>query len=148
MYYVVVVDVHQHGDGLANDERDPDCRIAIVTSQEAADEPGEWNLRHHAHERPQSEHFQRNAHQVLVKEGGDQEDGCLSDPLIHTSPHERLVKVAEAPLVHRNVPVRPEISDRLRVPPVLVKLPVAEPHQLSYEVHGRVEKPIEKDEPD
>lgn len=45
MYYVVVVDVHQHGDGLANDERDPDCRIAIVTSQEAADEPGEWNLK-------------------------------------------------------------------------------------------------------
>lgn len=45
MYYVVVVDVHQHGDGLANDERDPDCSVAMVTSQEAANKPGKGNLK-------------------------------------------------------------------------------------------------------
>lgn len=34
------------------------------------------------------------------------------------------------------------------LPPVSVELPVPKLHELSYEVHGGVEKPIEKDQPD
>lgn len=33
-------------------------------------------------------------HTNLVKEGGDQEDGRLGDPLIRSPPHDGLVKVA------------------------------------------------------
>lgn len=45
MKYVVIVDIHEHSDGLTDDQRDPDRRVAIVTSQEAAHEHGERNLK-------------------------------------------------------------------------------------------------------
>lgn len=41
---IVVVDVHQHSDGLANDERDPHSGVAIVSSQESTHKPSQGNL--------------------------------------------------------------------------------------------------------
>lgn len=42
---IVVMDVHQHGNGLANDERDPHCGVAIVSIQETAHNPSQRNLK-------------------------------------------------------------------------------------------------------
>lgn len=93
---VVVVDVHQHGDGLTDDERHPHGRVSVDSFQVSAHEQRQGNLRggqeegtlqtrrdlngiyggrgdvtylsHHSHEGPQSEHPQRNAHQELDHE--------------------------------------------------------------------------------
>lgn len=37
---VVVVDVHQDGERLADDDRDPHRCVTVVTAQEAPHEPG------------------------------------------------------------------------------------------------------------
>lgn len=42
---VVVMDIHQHGDRLANDERDPHSSVAIVSIQETAHKPCQRNLK-------------------------------------------------------------------------------------------------------
>lgn len=42
---IVVMDVHQHGNGLANDEWDPHCSVAIVSIQETAHDPSQRNLK-------------------------------------------------------------------------------------------------------
>lgn len=97
---VVVVDVHEHGDGLADDERDPHGGVPVDPVQVAAHEQRQRNLQgeelqvrrcggragawgrlggettylgHHPHEGPQAEHPQRNAHQVL--ENGEKRVG-------------------------------------------------------------------------
>lgn len=41
---VVVVDVHQHGDGLADDERDPHGGVPVDSVQVAANEQRQGNL--------------------------------------------------------------------------------------------------------
>ena len=41
---VVVVHVHEHGHRLADDQRHPHRRVAIVTVEEAAHEPSQGNL--------------------------------------------------------------------------------------------------------
>lgn len=41
---VVVVEVHQHGDGLADDERDPHGSVAIDPVQVPAHKPRQGNL--------------------------------------------------------------------------------------------------------
>lgn len=45
MQHVIVVDVHQNGGRLADDQRHPDGCVAIVSSQESAHEIGEWDLK-------------------------------------------------------------------------------------------------------
>lgn len=94
---IVVVDIHQHGDGLADDERHPHGGVSVVSVQVAAHEERQGNLRgeeeegtlqtrrcegrvgkrgrgdvtylsHHSHEGPQPEHPQRNTHQELDNE--------------------------------------------------------------------------------
>lgn len=89
---VVVVDVHQHGDGLADDERHPHGGVSVDSVQVAAHEERQGDLRgekgtlqrrgcegrlgkrgrgdvthlsHHSHEGPEPEHPQGNAHQEL-----------------------------------------------------------------------------------
>lgn len=42
---IVVMDVHQHGDGLSNDEWDPHSRVAVVSVQEATYEQSQRNLK-------------------------------------------------------------------------------------------------------
>lgn len=42
--HVVVVDVHEHGHRLPDDERHPHGRIAIVAPEEAAHYPGQRDL--------------------------------------------------------------------------------------------------------
>lgn len=42
---IVVMDIHQHGDRLANDERDPHSGVAVVSIQETAHEPSQGNLK-------------------------------------------------------------------------------------------------------
>lgn len=42
--HVVVVHVHQDGDGLADDQGYPDGRVPIVTPEEFGDEPGQRDL--------------------------------------------------------------------------------------------------------
>lgn len=44
MIYIVVVDIHQHSDRLANDEREPHGGVAIVSSQESTHKPSQRNL--------------------------------------------------------------------------------------------------------
>lgn len=41
---VVVVDIHQHGDGLADDERDPHGGVSVDSVQVAAHEQRQRNL--------------------------------------------------------------------------------------------------------
>lgn len=43
--HVVVVDVHEHGHRLPDDECQPHGRVAIVAPEEAAHNPGQWDLR-------------------------------------------------------------------------------------------------------
>lgn len=40
MQDIIVVDVHQDGEWLTNDERDPHRGVTVVTVQEATNEPG------------------------------------------------------------------------------------------------------------
>lgn len=40
VHHVVVVDVHQDGERLANDEGHPDRSVTVVTPQKAANKPG------------------------------------------------------------------------------------------------------------
>lgn len=42
--HVVVVDVHEHGHRLPDDECQPHGRVAIVAPEEAAHDPGQWDL--------------------------------------------------------------------------------------------------------
>ncbi|TNN63809.1 hypothetical protein EYF80_026011 [Liparis tanakae] len=42
---IVVMDVHQHGDRLADDERDPHHGVAVISIQETTHEPSQRNLR-------------------------------------------------------------------------------------------------------
>ena len=42
--HVVVVDVHEDGYWLSDDERQPHSCIAIVALEKAAHEPGQWDL--------------------------------------------------------------------------------------------------------
>lgn len=42
--HVVVVHVHQDGDGLADDQGYPDGRVPVVTPEEFGDEPGQRDL--------------------------------------------------------------------------------------------------------
>lgn len=44
MNYVVVMEVHQHGDGLADDERDPHGSVAIDPVQVPAHKQRQRNL--------------------------------------------------------------------------------------------------------
>lgn len=37
---VIVVDIHQDGEWLANNERDPHCSVAVGAPQEATSNPG------------------------------------------------------------------------------------------------------------
>lgn len=39
------MEIHQHSDGLADDERDPHGGVAVVTVEEATHEPSQRNLR-------------------------------------------------------------------------------------------------------
>lgn len=41
---VVVMDIHQHSNRLANDERDPHGSVSIVSIQEATNKPSQRNL--------------------------------------------------------------------------------------------------------
>lgn len=141
---IVVMDVHQHSDRLADDERDPHGSVAIVAIQETTHKPSQRNLSHHSHKGPQSKHLQRNTHQVLVEEGRHQEDCGLSQKLVDSLPQHWLIEVSQTPLVNWDIPVGPEICDRLRVPPVFVELSVSKLQQLCHKVHRRVEKPIEE----
>lgn len=45
MQHVIVVDVHEHGDRLANDQRHPDGSVAIVSPQESAHKIGQRDLK-------------------------------------------------------------------------------------------------------
>lgn len=45
MQHVIVVDVHQNGGRLADDQRHPHGCVPIVSSQESANEIGEWDLK-------------------------------------------------------------------------------------------------------
>jgi hypothetical protein len=42
--YIVVMDVHEHGDWLANDEREPYGCVAIVTPEKTRHKPGQRKL--------------------------------------------------------------------------------------------------------
>lgn len=42
---IVVMDIHQHSDRLANDERDPHSCVAIVSIQETPHKPSQRNLK-------------------------------------------------------------------------------------------------------
>lgn len=42
--HVVVMDVHEDGYWLSNDERQPYSGVAIVALEKAAHEPGQWDL--------------------------------------------------------------------------------------------------------
>ena len=45
MQDVVVMEIHQHGNRLADDERDPHSGVAIVPVEEATHKPRQRNLR-------------------------------------------------------------------------------------------------------
>lgn len=45
MQHVIVVDVHEHGDRLANDQRHPDGGVAVVSPQESAHKIGQRDLK-------------------------------------------------------------------------------------------------------
>lgn len=49
--------------------------------------------------------------------------------------------------MNRHIPGSPEILHRLSIPPVLVELPVGEPHHLGNGVADGVEGQIEADQP-
>lgn len=51
-----------------------------------------------------------------MEERGEQEDDDLGSELADTDGQQGFVDVADAPLVHRDVPRLPEVVDRLRVP--------------------------------
>lgn len=45
MNNIVVMEIHQHRNGLPNDEREPDGRVAVVPVQVATHKPSQRNLR-------------------------------------------------------------------------------------------------------
>lgn len=138
-----------------------------------------------------------------MEEGRGQEHPHLGEPLAAAAPHHGLVEVSagargrgpwagaqppsrasvcpphahpcppDAPPVHRNVPVLPEVGNRLSVPggqesgcqtapraphsqppfpqghppPVPIELAVSKLHELGHGVQAGVEEPVEEDEP-
>lgn len=60
---------------------------------------------------------------------------------------EREIDSPRSPSMHRDVPILPESSRVLSVPPVAVELSVGEAEELSREVHHRVKRPVETKKP-
>lgn len=69
-----------------------------------------------------------------MEEGRYQENYDTSEPLRVASLRDRYVHVSNRPQVHRRVPSAPEHGYIVRIPPVVVEIPVGELKQLSHEV--------------
>lgn len=124
-------------------------------------------LRHHTHEGPYLERLQRDAHQVLVEEGTDEEHEHRSGNPRIAHLHDRDVQVTDTPsatkisysamsmvnenflfiLVNRHIPSPPERIDIVGIPPIAVKVAIGKVKQLSHQVQERVEGQIEEAQP-
>lgn len=143
--------VHHDGQRLAEDQRAPDHEVAPARAElglRRLREHRERELAHHTEERPDAEHLEWDAHQILMEQRRDYKHAQSRHSLTITSLCDRYVHVSDGPQVHGHVPRAPEHGDVVGVPPVAVEVAVREVEQLAHEVQERVEGEVEEAEPD
>lgn len=144
--YVIVMIVHQYRQRLPYYEWNPDSHVAQVVvsvAEDVVNDKGKWHLCKHPKKRPHPEHFQGNTDKVLMEECWQEEHHYASQGFWHASSNQRFVEVTQAPSVHWNVPVLPEILHSVCIPPVSVELSVCKTQELSKCVQRWMEEPIE-----
>lgn len=142
--------VHHDAQRLSQNYRCPHHQIAEArtpTKFHVARHVRQRHLAHHAHERPDLEHFQRHTDQILVEECAEQEDDqrghCFAVSLVD----DWDVEVAHAPSVNGHIPGTPKRVDVVRVPPVTVEITIGKMQEFTNQIEERVEGQIEEAQP-
>ena len=115
-----VVIVHEDGQRLADDQGQPDQRIGpLRVIREEGHDVRERDLEQHSRKGPDAEHFEWDGDEVLVKESTDKEDGDGRISPAYAVRQQRLVKMPQAPLMNRHVPVCPKVLNGTGVPVII-----------------------------
>jgi len=145
----VRVVVHEGDEGLADKDREPEDDVAqIIMTLDGFRDDDERDLAENAEESPELDLMEWHREDILMEEGRDEEGGQGSRVFPHVPIDDGLIDVPLDPIMDREVPRAPIISQRFGIPPIRIEAAISESSCLSDHVQVDLEERVEAQEPD